>query len=128
MTSDLSHAPIDLGVLRELLRNLQQFEALYESEGLDSVRAPDGQDWSIHDLQYLYSCRTLLSPRQQQAIELCLYANIKEREAARMMGISENSPVAVYANNGLKRLIVMAHSGLLPKFRTAAVVLVEEAV
>jgi DNA-directed RNA polymerase specialized sigma24 family protein len=103
--------------LREALRNLQAFEALNETEGIDTLRSPDGYDWCLWDLQYLYSCRTLLSPRQQQAIELCLYANIKEREAAKMMGIGESSPVAVYANNGLKRLIAMAEEGLLPKFQ-----------
>lgn len=110
-------APIQLGVLRELLRNLQAFEALYETEGIDLLRAPDGNDWSLWDVQYLYSERVRLSPRQRQAIELCLYANVKEREAARMMGIGESSPVAVYANNGLKRLIAMAHAGELPKYR-----------
>lgn len=107
---------INLAVLRELFRNLQAFAALYESEGLDTLRDPDGNDWSIHDLRYLYECRHLLSARQQQAIELCLYYNIKEREAARLMGISENSPVAIYANNGLKRLIAMVAEGALPKF------------
>lgn len=110
-------ASIDLAVLRELFRNLQAFESLHEAEGLDTVRAPDGQDWTIYDLQYLYANRTLLSPRQRQAIELCLYANIKEREAAKMMGISETSPVCTYANNGLRRLIQMVEDGLLPKFR-----------
>jgi DNA-directed RNA polymerase specialized sigma24 family protein len=104
-----------------LLRNLQAFQSLYESEGLASVRAPDGRDWSIWDLQYLYEARKHLSPRQRQAIELCLFQNIKEREAARMMGVSETSPVAVYANNGLKRLIAMVEAGDLPRFHTELV-------
>lgn len=109
-------ASIDIAVLRALFRNLQSFEALYEAEGINTLRAPDGRDWTVWDLQYLYSCRTRLSPRQQQAIELCLYANMKEREAARMMGIQESTPVSTYANNGLKRLVVMIEAGLLPKF------------
>ena len=108
---------INLGTLRELFRNLQAFEALHEVEGIDTITAPDGQDWCLWDLLYLYSCRGMLSRRQCQAIELCLYANVKEREAARMMGIGESSPVAIYANNGLKRLIQMVEAGLLPKFR-----------
>jgi DNA-directed RNA polymerase specialized sigma24 family protein len=111
-------APINLAVLRELLRNLQAFRSLYESEGTDTLIAPDGTEWSLWDIQYLYECRVHLSPRQRQAIELCLYRNIKEREAARMMGVSETSPVAVYANNGLKRIIVMIESGQLRKFHT----------
>jgi len=108
---------IDLSVLRELLRNLQAFESLHETDGIDTITDPQGQEWSLWDLQYLYGCRRLLSARQKEAIELCLYRNIKEREAARIMGIQETSPVAIYANNGLKRLIVLAHSGELPKFR-----------
>ena len=52
-----------------------------------------------------------------EAIELCLYANVKESEAARMMGLKPTSPVAVYANNGLRKLIEMASLGALPKFR-----------
>lgn len=110
-------AIIEVRVLRELFRNLQAFEALHESEGIDTLRGPDGQDWSLWDVQYLYSCRALLSPRQRQAIELCLHDNLKERDAARMMGISEDNPVAIYANNGLKRLITLAQAGALPGFR-----------
>lgn len=106
-----------MGTLRELFRNLQAFESLRETEGIDTIRDPSGLDWCLWDVQYLYSCRDRLSPRQRQAIELCLYANIKEREAARMMGISETSPVAIYANNGLRRLITMIDAGELPKFR-----------
>lgn len=109
---------LELGTLRELLRNLQSFEALHESEGIDTITSPiDGQVWTLWDLQYLYSCRTMLSPRQQQAIELCLYDNIKESEAARIMGLKPTTPVAVYANNGLRKLIEMAHCGLLVKYR-----------
>jgi DNA-directed RNA polymerase specialized sigma24 family protein len=116
--SSISSPPVDLAVLRELLRNLQAFQSLYECEGIASVRAPDGRDWTIWDLQYLYEARKNLSPRQRQAIELCLFQNIKEREAARMMGVSETSPVAVYANNGLRRLIVMIEAGDLPRFHS----------
>lgn len=116
--SDWSYVTtIHLGTLRELLRNLQAFEALYEAEGTDTLTSPDGEQWCLYDLQYLYRCRVLLSPRQQQAIELCLYDNIKEREAARIMGVSETNPVAVYANNGLRRLISMIDDGQLPRFR-----------
>lgn len=110
-------AAIDLSTLRDLLRNLQAFEALFENEGIDTITGPDGQDWNLWDLRYLYECRTLLSPRQQQAIELCFYENVKEREAARIMGISAKSPVSIYANNGLKRLIQLVAEGALPKFR-----------
>lgn len=117
MSHEESTRVVEVGILRSLLKNLQAFEALYENEGIDTIRDPQGQDWSLWDLQYLYSCRYLLSPRQRQAIELCLYDNVKEREAAKIMGISERSPVAVYANNGLRRLILLISEGALPKFR-----------
>lgn len=109
---------MELSVLRELFRNLQAFEALHETEGIDTIRDPSGQDWCLWDVQYLYQSRSHLSPRQQQAIELCLYANIKEREAAKMIGVGESTPVAIYANNGLRRLIAMIDEGRLPKFRS----------
>jgi len=108
---------IDLGILRELFRNLQTFEALHETTGIDILTAPDGQEWSLWDLRYLYECRERLSPRQRQAIELCLYANVKETDAAVTMGLKPTTPVAIYANNGLRRLIEMAEDGLLPHFR-----------
>jgi DNA-directed RNA polymerase specialized sigma24 family protein len=104
-------------MLRRLFRNLQALESLYESDGIDTITTPDGQEWTVWDLQYLYDCRARLSPRQSQAIELCLYRNIKEKDAALLMGIQESSPVAIYANNGLKRIIAMVDQGLLPKFR-----------
>ena len=110
-------AIVDLSTLRSLFRGLQVFESYYERDGIDTVLDPRGVEWSVWDVRYLYSCRDRLSPRQAQAIELCLYRNIKESDAARLMGIQESSPVSIYANNGLRRLIDMIEKDLLPKFR-----------
>lgn len=106
-----------MGTLRDLFRGLQAFESFYESDGITTVRDPSGIEWSVWDVRYLYDARRHLSARQGQAIEVCLYHNVKETEAAVMMGIEPQSPVCIYATNGLKRIIAMVEEGLLPKFR-----------
>lgn len=111
---------ISLSTLRSLFRGLQAFESFHESDGIDIILDPEGVEWSIWDVRYLYSCRDRLSPRQAQAIELCLYENIKESDAAVLMGIQGSSPVSIYANNGLKRLINMIEDDMLPEFRLGA--------
>ena len=117
-----------VGVLRELFRHLQAWESLYESDHVDVITGPDGTEYHLSDIQYLFSCRDRLSPRQREAIELCLYENVKERDAARMMAVSETNPVAMYATNGLRRICDMITAGELPRYRAdGAVVRVEGA-
>jgi hypothetical protein len=113
---------VNVGVLRELFRHLQAFQALFESEGLDTITGPDGTDYHLADLEYLYSCRVRLSPRQRQAIELCLYSNIKEKNATKIMGVSPTNPVAMYATNGLKKICDLIEAGELPRYREMALV------
>lgn len=108
---------MELATLRQMLRHLQEFWSLYELSGKSTLIDPNGYEWSVFDLQYLYDCRVHLSRRQKQAIELCFYHNLKERDAARMMGISANNPVSVYANNGLKKILQMVDSDELRRFR-----------
>lgn len=108
---------MDVKSLRELMRHLQAWEALYESDNLDTITAPDGAVYHLVDIQYLYGCRVLLSPRQRQAIELCLYENVKERDATLVMGVSPTNPVAMYATNGLVRLCNLIAAGELPRYR-----------
>lgn len=100
-----------------MLRNLQAFRAAYESDGVDSITAPDGQVWSLFDVEHIYEHRVKLSPRQKQAIELCLVWNVREKDAAHIMGVSQTNPVAMYATLGIKRLIVMIEAGDLPRFK-----------
>lgn len=99
------------------MRHLQAWEALYESDNVDTITGPDGTEYHLFDIQYLYSCRVLLSPRQRQAIELCLYQNMKEKDATLVMGVSPTNPVAMYATNGLRRLVEMLEADTLPRFR-----------
>ena len=108
---------MDVKTLRELFRNLQWWETLYESQGLDTLTGPDGVQYHLVDIQYLYSCRTMLSARQSQAIELCLYEDTKERDTTLIMGVSPTNPVAMYATDGLKKIIRLFESGSLPKYR-----------
>lgn len=108
---------MEVAVLRELLRNLQAFQALREEHNITEITGPDGTIYSIFDIEYLYDSRTRLSPRQKQAIELFLYENIRERDVARMMGVAETNPIAIYATQGLIRLCEMARSGELSKYR-----------
>lgn len=109
--------PLEVGTLRELFRNLQAFHAVFETDGVDTLIGPDGTEWCLWDLDYLHRQVALLPPRQAQAIELCLIRNIKESEAAVMMGVSPTNPVAMYATAGLTKLIAMIESGVFPRFR-----------
>lgn len=106
-------------ILRELIRHLQAWRALYESDGIDTITGPDGQTYCLHDVEYLYQCRTLLSPRQSEAINLFLYQNIRERDVALLMKVSETNPIAIYATQGLARICEMIKNGELPRYRGA---------
>jgi DNA-directed RNA polymerase specialized sigma24 family protein len=102
-----------------MFRNLVAFRSLYESEGLEVITAPDGTEWSLWDLEYLYEESQLrLPPQQRKAIELCLVRNVKESEAAVMMGVSATNPVAKYATEGLRKMIQFIESGQLRRFRS----------
>lgn len=103
--------------LRELFRHLQAWQALFESEGVDEITGPDGSGYHLRDIEYLYECRTMLSPRQSQTIEFFLYENKLERDVAIQMGVSPTNPVAMYAWDGLRRLCDMAGKGALPRYR-----------
>lgn len=108
---------LSVSLLRELFRNLQAFQSVFESDGIDILIGPDGTEWCLHDLEYLYQQLPVLPPRQRQAIELCLVRNIKESDAAVMMGVSPTNPVSMYASSGLAKLIGMIRDGYFPRFR-----------
>lgn len=103
--------------LRELFRNYLAFRATYEECGLDTITSPSGQQWSLWDLDYLREQFSRLTLPQQQAINLCLIHNMRERDAAVAMGVSPTNPVAMYATLGLQRLLDMVDSGELQRFR-----------
>jgi hypothetical protein len=98
---------LDHRTLRELFRYLQLFEALFETEGVDTLPGPDGEEYCLWDIQALYHRRTELSARQAEAIEMFLYDDMRERDVARLMGVSPVNPVAIYATQGLKRLCLL---------------------
>lgn len=107
-----------LDTMREAVRNLQSWHSLFEAlEVSDTLTAADGRSYTLWDVQYLYDQRHRLPNQQRIAIELCLYDNVLERDAARRMGTSDDNPVAVYATVGLTKLIRMAKDGDLPLFR-----------
>lgn len=108
---------MDVAILRELIRNLQGFQALRETYNITEITGPHGVTYSIFDIEYLYDCRTMLSTRQRQAIELFLYQNIKERQVAQMMQVADTNPIAMYATQGLRRLCLMIETGKLPNYR-----------
>ena len=107
---------MQVNVLRELFRNLQAFRAFYEAEGQDTITGPDGREYCLFDVEHLYEQVRVLSPRQRQAIELCLVGNVKEKQASKIMGVSETNPVMMYATNGLKRICQMIDAGEVPRY------------
>lgn len=111
---------MQIGTLRELFRNLQAFRAFYETEGIDTITGPDGNDYNLFDIEHLYEQIKVLSPRQRQAIELCLVSNVKEKHATQIMGVSPTNPVMMYATNGLKKICEMIESGEIPRYREYA--------
>lgn len=103
--------------LRELFRNLATFRVVYETTGLEEIRTPYGNTWSIWDLEYLYEkAKEVLTPRQAQAITLCLVQNKREKDAAIQMGVSPTNPVMMYAALGIRRLLDAIEAGELPRF------------
>jgi predicted DNA-binding protein (UPF0251 family) len=105
---------VDHRVLRELFRHLQEFEALFQTEGIDTVTGPDGTGYSVIDLRRLYEIRhRLLTPQRARAIEMFLYKDMREQDAALAMGLSRDTPVAIYATQGLKQLAAAWADGIM---------------
>lgn len=64
---------MNLRVLALALANLQQFEALFEDEGISTITAPDGETISLFDLKMLYEQRVKLPLEEAIAVEAGLY-------------------------------------------------------
>lgn len=106
--------------LRTLFRHLEELRSLYEAEGVDEIETPQGNRWSLWDLEYLYAesqKHSNLTPRQSQAITLCLVQGMSEREASRIIGTAPTNPVAIYANQGLARLLELIETRQLSRFQ-----------
>jgi hypothetical protein len=114
---------VDHRVLRELFRHLQEFEALFYAEGTDTIKGADGTEYSVIDLRRLYDIRgELLTPQRARAIEYFLYRDMREQDAAVAMGLSPETPVAIYATQGLKQLAAAWTDGILWARRRSGVV------
>jgi hypothetical protein len=94
---------LDPAVLGALMRNLQEWQSLYEAEGIDSLTGPDGDIYCLADLLRLRELSRHLEPLQAMAIQ-CLYEDLPDAEAARRM---QTDGVAGYAQAGLIRLCLM---------------------
>jgi hypothetical protein len=104
--------------LRELFRNLIEFRAEYEESGADEIISTLGRKWTLWDLEYLLAMSERhLTLRQRQVITLCLVHNVRERDAAVAIGVSETNPVMMYATLGLRRLLDLIEQGALDRFR-----------
>lgn len=111
---------MDVTVLRELFRQIQQWKSLYEAEGIDCLTAPNGEEISLWDLLYLYEQLPKLPRRQHQAIELYLVQNMRETDAAVAMGLSPTNPIGIYATVGLGKLVTMIDNDELPRWGKSA--------
>ena len=95
---------LDVATARGLLGHLQAWESLREARGYWEVSYA-GKRWHIVDIEAFYERRWELPTAQRVAIELCLYAGMREQDAAVAMGCSPNSPVRQYCTYGIRRLL-----------------------
>lgn len=95
---------LDVATLRELFRQLQQWRSIYESDGVDVITGPGGEEYCLWDVDYLESQLYRLPKRQREAIVLYLINNLREADAAVAMGVSATNPIGIYATVGLSSL------------------------
>lgn len=108
---------LSVDLLRSLFRNLAAFQSLYESEGVDTVTDPDGNEWSLWDIKYVYEWSlSTLPKRQAQAVEYFLYLNLRESDVAKLMGLKPTNPIGMYATSGLQKVVYSIQEGDLPNF------------
>lgn len=108
---------LNVTILREAFRNIQQWRVLYEETGIDTLTF-DNDELSLWDIEYLIAQLWRLPLRQGQSIQSCLIDNLTERGAAIAMGCDPENPVAVYATNGIVKLLALIEAGELPLFKS----------
>ena len=100
-------------LIRNTFRNLQLWRALYEAQGLETIRC-ESIELHIWDVELLLNVsQSELPVRQAQAILLFLVENKSEEEVAVWMGIDPRNPVGMYATSGLTRLIELVQAGYI---------------
>lgn len=88
--------------LEAILRHYQEFAALYESSGIEEISLDDGTVVNIHDI--LKGIDELPKRQKTALILTCLY-NMKEVDAAPLMGFTKwTSPVSSYKKLALEKL------------------------
>lgn len=107
---------LTVNILRELFRQLQAWESIFESDGVDTITGPGGEQICLFDVQYLHAQLHRLPKRQREAIELYLVQNMREADAAVAMGVSATNPIGIYATVGLQKIVDMIEVGGLPRF------------
>lgn len=110
-----------VGVLREVLRHIEAWRALYEVYGIDTLPIDFG-GWSLWDIEYLIEEGVpRLSNGQSTSIRLYLLENRREKDVAEMMGIPASpAAVGIYATNGIVALLRMMDAGELPRIQEGA--------
>jgi hypothetical protein len=107
-----SHAGLTVELLTGFFRSLKQWRSLFESEGQDTLSGPDGERWDLFEFEELYdwSQRTL-PEEERRAIQLCLFRDLPEAEAASIMQLQESSLVLTYASKGLEKVVEQFNNG-----------------
>jgi hypothetical protein len=92
--------------LRVLFAYLQEFQALFEAHGIDTIVGPDGDRYNYFDLQNLFEKRFSLPRHQAAAIQECCYADLDGAHSATALGADANQ-VEQDADEGLRALCEM---------------------
>lgn len=101
----LSEPGMNAYKLEAIIRHYAEFRALYEDQGIEEISLGDGLVVNIHDVLRGIS---KLPTRQRQAVVLTCLWNMKERDAARLMGFDKwSAPVGAYKRLGLQKLVEM---------------------
>lgn len=89
--------------LEAILRHYWEFRELYEQHGVEEIPLEDGLIVNIHDV--LRGIEEL-PKRQRTALVLTCLRNMKEVEAAPLMGFTKwTSPVSSYKKLALEKLV-----------------------
>jgi hypothetical protein len=92
-------------ILEALLRHYPELLEFYHNTGKDEWEVGSGLVVNIHDIPRGIN---LLPPRQRQALVLTCFYNLREIDAARLMGFQKrSSPVGSYKKIALDKLIQM---------------------
>lgn len=101
-------------ILKKILKNYQLWFSLVESEGLFFITI-DGEEFFIYEM---LEGITLLPKRQRQAVELICLHDMKETDAAKVMGFTKwSEPAQQYCHTGLRKLVAYHEGKKLQRVR-----------